>query len=176
MTVAGAGKYKTYYCANAKEKGPSVCSGFRGLRDSIALPLVLSGLRNDLMKPDAYVAFRKSVQQRLKATRGAAKDALDLHDNRVRGLETARRNPILPARQGLGSQSLVEELNQIDADLVRLTAMREEIIPPEIKLPDGLPDLYREMIRDIAATLSEESVASRAADALHELVDRIVVD
>ena len=33
MTIAGTAKYKTYYCANAKEKGGSVCHGFRGLRE-----------------------------------------------------------------------------------------------------------------------------------------------
>jgi site-specific DNA recombinase len=38
MTLPGAGKYKTYYCAKAKEKGPSGCTGFRGLRESVALP------------------------------------------------------------------------------------------------------------------------------------------
>ena len=48
-------------------------------------------------------------------------------------------------------------------------------MPPEIELPDDLPELYREMVTDLAASLSEESVAGRAADELHELVDRIVV-
>ncbi|MFZ7094520.1 recombinase zinc beta ribbon domain-containing protein, partial [Primorskyibacter sp. 2E233] len=27
MTVAGSGRSRAYYCANAKEKGPSVCGG-----------------------------------------------------------------------------------------------------------------------------------------------------
>ena len=85
MTVAGAGKYKTYYCANAKEKGPSVCTGFRGLRESVALPLVLSGLRDDLMQPEAYESFRDRFRQRLRDSQGAAEDALRLHDARVRG-------------------------------------------------------------------------------------------
>nr|WP_249219069.1 recombinase family protein [Loktanella sp. SALINAS62] len=176
MTVAGTGKYKTYYCASAKEKGPSVCTGFRGLRDSIALPLVLSGVRDDLMRPEAFETFRKGFQQRLRDSQGAAEDQLRIHDAQVMELETGRRNLIILAKQGLGSQSLVEELNQIDADLARLGASRAKITPPEIELPDNLPELYREMIRNLAATLSEEAIAGRAADELHELVDRVVVD
>ncbi|WP_083480435.1 recombinase family protein [Jannaschia seosinensis] len=176
MTVAGAGKYKTYYCASAKEKGPSVCAGFRGLRDSIALPLVLSGLREDLMKPEAYETFRNRFHKRLRDSQGAAEDKLRLHDARVMELETGRRNLIILAKQGLGSQSLVEELNQMDADLARLAASRGEIAPPDVELPEGLPELYREMVGNLAATLSEEAMAGRAADELHELVDRIVVD
>lgn len=176
MTIAGAGKYKTYYCANAKEKGPSVCGGFWGLRDSIALPLVLSGLRDDLMKPEAYERFRDRVNAGMAKRQDTAADRLRLHDAQVKELETSQRNLIMLARQGLGSQSLVDELKQIDEALIRMKASRDEIVPPEIELPEGLPDLYREMVGDLASALSQEAVASRAADELHELVDRIVVE
>ncbi|QQA42586.1 recombinase family protein [Pelagovum pacificum] len=176
MTVAGAGKYKTYYCADAKEKGPSVCTGFRGLRESVALPLVLSALRADLMKPEAYARFRDRVHHQLKAAQGTAEDTLRLHDARVRQLEVEQRNLVALAKQGLGSESLVAELQKIDADLARLTATRGDIVPPDIELPEGLPELYQEMVGNLAASLSEESVVGRAADELHELIDRIDVD
>ncbi|MCA0964712.1 recombinase family protein [Salipiger bermudensis] len=176
MTVSGAGKYKTYYCADAKEKGPSVCTGFRGLRESVALPLILSALKADLMKPEAYARFRDRVHHQLKAGQSTADDTLRLHDARVRQLEVEQRNLVALAKQGLGSESLVAELQKIDADLARLAATRDEIVPPDIELPEGLPELYQEMVASLAASLSEESVVGRAADELHELVDRIEVD
>lgn len=176
MTMAGTGKYKTFYCANAKEMGPSVCKGFRGLRDSIALPLVLSGLRDDLMQPIAYETFREAVHKRLNENNDTAEDRLRLHDARVMELETGRRNLVALAKQGLGSQSLVDELKKIEADLARLAETRAEIIPEEIELPDDLPERYREMIDGLAATLSQEAIAGRAADEMHELMDRIVVN
>jgi hypothetical protein len=64
-------------------KHPSVWTGFRGLRDSIALPLVLSGLRNQLMAPEAYETFRDRFRQRLRESQGAAEDKLRLHVARV---------------------------------------------------------------------------------------------
>ena len=33
MTVAGKGERRRYYCANAKEKGASVCTGMPGVKD-----------------------------------------------------------------------------------------------------------------------------------------------
>ena len=114
MTVAGAGKYKTYYCADAKEKGPSVCTGFRGLRESVALPLVLSALRADLMKPEAYARFRDRVHHQWKAEQGTAEDTLRLHDARVRQLEMEQRNLVALAKQGLGSESIIAELKKIE--------------------------------------------------------------
>ncbi|WP_422075293.1 hypothetical protein [Tranquillimonas rosea] len=49
-------------------------------------------------------------------------------------------------------------------------------MPPTVELPDNLPELYQEMVGNLAASLSEESVFGRAADELHELIDRIDVD
>ncbi|SFB10216.1 Site-specific DNA recombinase [Poseidonocella pacifica] len=176
MTVAGAGKYKTYYCADAKEKGPSVCIGFRGLRESVALPLVLSGLRDDLLKPEAYARFRDRVHHQLQAAQGAAEDTLRLHDARVRQLEMEQRNLIALAKQGLASDSIVAESRKIDATLARLAATRDEIVPPDIELPEDLPELYRDFVDNLATRLTEASIVSRAADELHELMDRIVVN
>lgn len=176
MTMAGTGKYKTYYCANAKEMGPSVCAGFRGLRDSIALPLVLAGLRDDLMQPTAYEAFRLAVHKRLIEDNDTAEDRLRLHDDQVRQLEMRHRNLLLAIEMGDDPSVLVKRLNEVDAELKEMRAKRSEIVPVEIELPADLPELYRELVADIAAALSQDGIAGRAADELHELVERIIVD
>ncbi|QAX28721.1 recombinase family protein [Leisingera sp. NJS204] len=175
MTVAGSGKYKTYYCANAKEMGPSVCSGFRGLRESVAQPLVLSGLRRELMKPEAYEHFRQRFQKRLVESQGAAEERLRLHDARLHELETKERNLLKAIEDGAFSPVINERLNTVHSELVEMREKRVEIVPPAVELPEDLPELYRAMVADLAASLSDEAVAGRAADELHELVDRVVV-
>ena len=52
---------------------------------------------------------------------------------------------------------------------------REKIVPPTAELPEDLPELYRAMIGNLAATLSNELIAGRAADELHEIIDQVVV-
>ena len=175
MTVAGAAKYKTYYCANAKEKGPSVCEGFRGLRESVALPLFLDGLRNELMKPQAYATFRESFHKRLESSQGDSVDALQLHDDRVRKLETTHRNLVRAVEEGKFAAAIIDRLNAVDAELKDLRGKRDEIVPSVVKLPENLPELYRAMVSDLASSLSDEAVAGRAADELHEIIDRVVV-
>ncbi|WP_261397363.1 hypothetical protein [Leisingera aquaemixtae] len=44
-----------------------------------------------------------------------------------------------------------------------------------MELPEELPELNRAMVADLAASLSDEAVAGRAADELHEFVERVVV-
>lgn len=175
MTVAGSGDYKTYYCANAKEMGASVCEGFRGLRESRALPLVLSGIRTELLKPEAYASFRTRFAERLKASQGAAEDDLRIHDERVRQLETSHRNLLRAIETGGDASVLVERLTAVDRELKEMRGKRGEIVPANVDLPEHLPELYRAMIDDLAASLSEEAVAGRAADELHDLVERIEV-
>lgn len=41
LTVAGHGDRKRYYCSNAKEKGPSICTGMPGLLKLQAEDLIL---------------------------------------------------------------------------------------------------------------------------------------
>ena len=52
---------------------------------------------------------------------------------------------------------------------------REELVPPAVELPDNLPELYRAMVTDLAASLSDEAVSGRTADELHEIIDYVVV-
>ena len=175
MTVAGSGKYKSYYCADAKEKGPSVCTGFRGLKETRASELVLGALQTELMQPAAYEAFRERFRLHLSQSQAAAEDALRLHDARVRELQVSHRNLIRAVENGDYASAIIARLNAVDAELKGMEGKRAAIVPQEVELPDALPDLYRAMIGDLAASLSDEAVAGRAADELHELVERIVV-
>ena len=127
------------------------------------------------MKPTAYESFRDRVRRQLEAYRGAAADALRLHDARGADLEMRHRNLLRAIETGDDPTVLVGRLNVMDAELKEMRGKRGDIVPPEIELPDRLPELYREMVSDLVASLSEESVAGRAADELHDLVDRIVV-
>ncbi|MBY6058717.1 hypothetical protein [Leisingera daeponensis] len=57
-----------------------------------------------------------------------------------------------------------------------LTAMRDkraEFVPSAVDLPGNLPELYREMVADLATSLSDEAVAERTVDELHEFVERV---
>lgn len=68
LTVAGSGKTRRYYCANAKEKGASVCSGMPGLKEDLAAKTILSCLRFALMQDTAYQRFRERYVEQMRLT------------------------------------------------------------------------------------------------------------
>jgi hypothetical protein len=67
------------------------------------------------------------------------------------------------------------QLNKVDAELTEARAKREAITPEPATLPADLPALYRAHIDDLAATLSNEAVAGRASDELHQIPGTVVV-
>lgn len=71
---------------------------------------------------------------------------------------------------------LSPRLKAVEAELQQMQGKRADLVVPDIELPENLPELYRAMVAtNLAAALSDEAIAGRAADELHELVDRVVV-
>lgn len=87
MTVAGgtkAGGARRYYCANAKEKGPAVCSGMPGILQSEVEETVLSGLREGLMQPAAYAQFQQEFNAKAVGNLKVSDEAVRLKDRQIR--------------------------------------------------------------------------------------------
>lgn len=79
LTVAGSGDAKRYYCANAKEKGKSVCQGMPGILVGRAEEQVIGQLRDHLMNDAAYAAFKASFLRKWNADKQSAGD-VPAHD------------------------------------------------------------------------------------------------
>lgn len=79
MTIAGgnpkAGKHR-YYCANAREKGASICEGMPGVLQSYIEALALSGIRDGMMQDDAFERFRRHFEAHLRKMRPSAAEDL----------------------------------------------------------------------------------------------------
>lgn len=118
MTVAGGttkGSIRRYYCANAKEKGASVCVGMPGIPQRNVEEFALAGLRDGLMQPAAYEQFRKDFLQKMQSSQSAAEEHLALLDKRIRTLERAKANLIIAIKSGAIVEDLAEEYNKVSA-------------------------------------------------------------
>ncbi|WP_295454630.1 recombinase family protein [uncultured Pseudophaeobacter sp.] len=175
LTVAGSGKARRYYCANAKEKGASVCSGMRGLKEQDAATSILSGLKSGLMQDEAYTEFRENFLARKKAEAEENGQMLKLHDKTIHDLKTKIANIVQAVEDGDAPTSLKARLKELEADLKAAEANREAIKPTPVTLPEDLPVFYRAHIDDLVGTLSDEDVSGRASDELHQWVNTVVV-
>ncbi|WP_260028268.1 recombinase family protein [Leisingera caerulea] len=175
MTVAGSGKYKTYYCANAKEMGPQRLHrvpGPSGERCPASRTVRPAGRTDEARGLRALPAAVPQAPRREQGRRPG--EAEHLRRPPARAGDEGTQPPASHRRRGF-SPVINERLNTVHGELVKMREKRVEIVPPAVELPEDLPELYRAMVTDLAASLSDEAVAGRAADELHELVERVVV-
>ncbi|CUH36607.1 hypothetical protein JSE7799_01221 [Jannaschia seosinensis] len=175
MTVAGSGNRRAYYCANAKEKGPTICTGMPGLRLDRLQPLVLTGLRDGLLTPEAVGRFRRAFtarqveEDRDRESRDAGlRKALAKAQKAIAGCMTA----ILDDRATPTIYSALEEAE------ARKKALEEQLADLSSATPEitaDLADLYRAQVDALAETLSDPEVVHRASEILAELIERITI-
>ncbi len=175
LTVAGSGDAKRYYCANAKEKGKSVCRGMPGLPVRQAEDHVIDQLRDHLMNDAAYASFKASFLRKWSADKHNAEDVQRVKDKAVARLEKERAGLLAAIKRGFAEDELLKELEQVGKDLERAKLEREAARPIEVPLPENLPDQYRAYVDDLVMTLNDEGIVSRASDLLHDMIDHVVV-
>ncbi|SMD14070.1 recombinase family protein, partial [Primorskyibacter flagellatus] len=174
MTVAGSGKYKAYYCANAKEKGATICEGMPGLKIAKATPTVLAALRDLIMTDEDYETFRERLQVHLATLGGAKQEEQVLLDTQIAEIEGKREN-LVRAVEDSYHPTLIERLKEVEQSLSEKLAAVAVLEAEAPQLPEDLSPLYRELIDNLTQTLQTEGVIGRAADELRGMIDRIVV-
>jgi site-specific DNA recombinase len=175
LTVAGSGSAKRYYCANAKEKGKSVCKGMPGLPIGQAEEHVLGQLREKLMNDTAFKAFKMSFERQWNKDREDSTQILRVRDTAIKRLEQERTNIMSAVKLGIATGELLRELDETTKKLEQAKINRDAAVPQEVPLPDDLPDQYRAYVGGLVQTLSDEGVVGRASDLIHEMIDRVVV-
>ncbi|WP_373429700.1 hypothetical protein [Paracoccus sp. WLY502] len=173
--VAGSGSSKSYYCANAKQKGPAVCTGMPGLRKAAVEGIILHGLREALMTEEAVAQFRRDYTRHLAEQNRGAADRIARRNSVLRGLEQKRQGFREAIGAGHANPSLFEWLTETEEQLAALRAEVAAEAGTVIIIPEDLSVLYRAHVEDLARTLSGGEVVGRASDELHRLIEKIRV-
>ena len=176
LTIAGSGSRRRYYCANNKEKGTSVCSGFKGIPQSVAEALVLSALRHELLKDEAYEQFKSAFETQLNAQSGEHRTRVVEIDKETRDLSARLEKLIATIEAGGHSQTILARIKEIEQRQSELSKARNALTANHIKLPRKLPTLYRSYIDELAKTLSSEEVVGRAGMEMRQLIEKLIVN
>ena len=175
LTVAGSGEAKRYYCANAKEKGKSVCQGMPGLPVRQAEEHVIDQLRDHLMNDAAFASFKASFLRKWNADKHIGEDVQRVKDKTIGRLEKERAGLLAAIKRGFAEDELLKELEQVGKDLERAKVEREAAKPVDVPMPHNLPEQYRAYVDDLVATMNDEGIVSRASDLLHDMIDQVIV-
>ena len=175
LIVAGSGSSKSYYCGNAKQKGPAVCTGMPGLRKAAVEGIILDGLRKALMTEEAVAQFLRDYARHLAEQNRGANQRISRGAAAVRGLEQRRQGFRDAIGAGHANPSIFEWLTETEQQLAALWAEAAADEDKVIQLPEDLAALYRVYVENLACTLSGGDVIGRASEELHRLIEKIVV-
>ncbi|MCB4458595.1 recombinase family protein, partial [Leisingera sp. McT4-56] len=166
----------SFGCSPARNKGAAVCSNKRTIKQADLEARVLDALANHLMDPDAVQVFCEEYtaeRNRLKAA------AAGNRKEKEQALARAKRDHQklvdaiiagVPAEQVKDRMiELDTRRQQLERELAHTPAPDPVVFHPSMaeayrELPEELPELNRAMVADLAASLSDEAVAGRAAD------------
>ncbi len=151
------------------------CDNARTIARTVLETRVLAGLRDRMMTPDmAAEAMRAYAQEtnRLNRERRQTEDATrrDLADTAKAVAEIVR-----VIEQGGWHRALSERLTELEAKQDSLAARLSDVPQDVPDIHPGIAETYRRRIERLTAALNHPDDALEAADAIREVIDRIVV-
>ena len=149
LTIAESGSRRRYYCANNKEKGNSVCKGFKGLRQSDVEELVLSALQNELLKDEAYEHFKSAFERQLNSQSNEHRSRVVEIDKEARDLTARLEKLIATIEAGGHSAPIIARIKEIEQRQQELSKARNALTANHISLPRKLS--YSPMFGQVSA-------------------------
>lgn len=133
MSIAGAGKYKRYYCAARRDR--HTCQNALSVREADARAGITRMIRSRLGRPAAIDYLRARIKELIAELSGNTQDELKRRRTALARTERKLRNLLEAVADGMKS---AEVYKLIDAKEAEAAHIREAITRLEAEAPEGL--------------------------------------
>ena len=173
--VCGGGYSKIsqqhYGCSTARNKG--TCDNMLTIRRDIVEETVLSGLKEQMMQPDAYKEFVSEFNRemnRLGASEDQersrlAKDLSHIDQNLARLIDAIK--------SGVPGSVVKEEISTLELRKTELKNQLDAVPAPQPRLHPRLADLYRDKVANMVEALNAPDTVANAAEAIRGLIEAV---
>ena len=151
------------------------CDNARTIRREALEARVLAGLRDRLMAPEAAAEAMRAYAQETNRLNRERRTSGETTRRELADTEKAIQEIVRVIEQGGYHRALSTRLTELEARQDELNARLSEA---PVDLPDIHPnigDIYRRRIERLTEALNHPDDAREAAEALHEVIDRIVI-
>jgi DNA invertase Pin-like site-specific DNA recombinase len=174
MNIGGSNP-KRYYCANARERGETVCKGVPGIAQAKLESLVLDGIRHHLMQPDAVAEFISAFQLHQEKLSAERRDTLARLERKVRVAEKGIANLITAIKAGIITASTKAELERLEREKevadIALKGFSKAM--PAIRI--DMAALYHLKVNRLAEALNAPETRQQATEIIRTLVENVIV-
>ena len=127
------------------------------------------------MQPDAVAEFVSAFSKAMNAER--SKEVAQRQQTRCALEETERKLQGLydAIADGFRTPGLLQKLEDTEAKKTELETQLSAPEPSPVRLHPGLPEMYRKKVADLAVSLQDATIRTRALDVLRSLIERVSV-
>lgn len=162
-------------CSTSRNKGLSVCSNRRAIKQETVERIVLSLLQNELMHPELVEEFCQEYTRHINKLRNERNASVDMYRNELAKLERQEEKMIQAVMDGYANEELKRKLNAVDSRKEELCALIENTdVAPAILHP-SMAHCYRDEVKALTSALRDDKYQPEASELLRSLIDRIVL-
>ncbi|ARJ67591.1 hypothetical protein WV31_18990 [Magnetospirillum sp. ME-1] len=174
MNIGGS-KPKRLFCSSNKSKGKSVCKGIPGISMEKLERIVLDGLRHHLMQPEAVADFIRRYQIHQRDQDASRQETLARLRASQAQTEKEIANIMTAIKAGIFTATTKAELETLEARKDKLARDVQSASQAAPIIPDDLAETYAAQVDALVTSLNQPDSRLEAADAVRNLIDRIVV-
>ena len=160
-------------CSSARKQG--TCTQNRSFKRGDLEEVVLTLLRERLMRPEAVAAFITSVSREMNAGR-AEESAARARLETERAQVTRRLDGLYEAiADGLRTAGLKTRLEEMEARLAEIDAKLAAPAPSPVRFHPQLSAIYRRKVDELSETLADPEIRPMALETMRGLIQSVTI-
>ena len=165
-----------YGCSTARNKGTSICSNVRTIRQDALQHTVLSLLQDKLMNPSLVKVFCEEYTAHLNRCRMEQNASLSAYRAELDKIAQKDKRIVQAIMDGYASETLKEEMNLLVARKAELEELIAGTHEAPVLLHPRMADRYREEVLRLVEALNDDDKRRREAiELIRALIDKVVL-
>ncbi|WP_441232356.1 recombinase family protein [Tardiphaga sp. 215_C5_N2_1] len=164
-----------YGCSAARNKGDTVCTNRRNIRQDQLEAAVLAALQNELMKPELLAVFCKEYTAHINRLRGQRNGDVAKHKRELEKLHQEERRIIEAIKNGFYNEALKREANFIEDRKSEIRRLLMDAPEEKIFLHPNMAEKYRKEVSKLVQALNDPKQFNEAAEYVRALIDKVVL-
>jgi site-specific DNA recombinase len=161
-------------CATARNKG--TCSNRQNIRLDRLEAQILNGLKKQLLDPELYKAFAQAFYAELNRLRINEGTHIAAAEQELAQIARKLRQLVDAIGDGGHARTLMVEVHRLEARQTELeTLLAAHDAPPTPLIHPALPEVYRQKVAALGASLADPVLKDEAAEIIRSLVETIIL-
>jgi len=160
--VSGGYGSPRYGCLRSWKNGRETCSNRLTIRAKVADPVLLAGLRAELLRPETVQQITRALADELSRVIDQRPKLRKRAEESLREAQRRLENLIVAVEGGAGAASLLEAIKARETDVARLQAELDTLSEPLEHNLAVMPTWVRQQVEDLARLLSDTPERTKA--------------